>query len=389
LTDDRLESFLLSLRGYSTLAELRSSSFFAQCGGEIEELLLKPEVLNRPDTSPRVRSFLRVAQWNIEKGKRYPRILDTLRNDAHLRWADVILLNESDAGMNRSDNRHLARDLANDLEMNLVFGPAHFELTKGTDEELELPGENRHSMQGNAILSRYPVLEARVLRLPSCFEPFDFHEKRYGWRNCVWAKFVIGERSLWVGSLHLEVRNTPACRAAQLNHVFANLPGSPGEASILGGDLNSNGFPRGTLWRTLRSIQRLASTPPAVLREELCHPERRSEPLFRIAKKAGFLWEGLNSAESTASAPLGNLEDAEILPRALVRIVQKRLAPHQGYLHFKLDWLLGSGVRPLRQGQVCDPCTGVFSVDPGCVSQDRMGAGRISDHAPIFADLLV
>jgi endonuclease/exonuclease/phosphatase family metal-dependent hydrolase len=384
---NRRDYLIENLRKYSTLAELQQSSFFAECRAEIESLLRNPEVCPFPAAAPRLSSFLRIVQWNIEKGKAYAAILENLRSDDILKWADIILLNEADYGMNRSGNRHVARCLSEALQMNLAFGPAHIELTKGVGDELKLEGENCESLQGNAILSRYPILEARVVSLPVCFEPFEFHEKRYGWRSCLWVRLQTGSHTLCVGSIHLEVRNTPRCRALQMEHLLQNLPGGNHAASVLGGDLNTNGFARGTRWRTLASLCRLAIRSSSMMKERFLHPEQGSEPLFRIVKKHGFFWEGLNSAEETACAPLGELEDASLLPRFLVRIVKNRLEPYGGELCFKLDWLVGREVHVLRVEELQDRETGVTSRDPGCVPLARCGSARPSDHRPIYADI--
>lgn len=369
------------------MAELRGSGFFAECAGEIESILSTPEIHACAAAVPRLSSFIRAAQWNIEKGKRWQEVIGLFKSDDRLKWADVILLNEVDQGMVRSGNVHVAFIVASALGMNLAYGPAHIELTKGTDGEWGLPGENQESLQGNAVLSRYPILETRVVPLPVCFEPFEFHEKRYGRRNCLWARLQVDERTVWVGATHLEVRNTPRCRALQMKHLMANLPGSLQDPHLLGGDLNSNGLPRGTRWRALRSIERLVLHDYNELKEELRHPERRTEPLFRFARRAGFDWEGLNSFEETASAPIGNLEEADMLPTFIVRHIRRCLEPYQGHLIFKLDWLLGRGVRPLRAGEADDPGAGIASADPGCIPTERTGPNRISDHVPIFADL--
>jgi endonuclease/exonuclease/phosphatase family metal-dependent hydrolase len=371
---------------YSTLSELRRSLFFTERGAEIESILSTPEIHACAHAVPRLKSFVRAAQWNIEKGKRLDGVVERFQSDNVLKWADVILLNEADHGMLRSGNVHVAAAAAEALGMNLAFGAAHIELTKGS-EELLLQGKNRESLQGNAVLSRHPILEARIVPLPVCFEPFEFHEKRYGRRNCVWARLQVGDRSVWAGSVHLEVRNSPQCRALQMEHILANLPGSGQEPHLLGGDLNSNGFARGTLWRTLHSIERLLLHDPEEVKEELRHPERRTEPLFKHLRRAGFEWEGFNSFEETANAPIGNLEDSSLLPEFLVRYVRRQIEPYGGYLPFKLDWLFGREVCALRADELVDPGSGIAASNPGCISLRRTGPGRISDHSPIFADL--
>jgi len=375
------------LCAYRTLAELRGSAFYAEHGAQIESRLSTPEVRLCASAAPRLNSFVRVVQWNIEKGKHWKEVIEVLEADDRLKWADVLLLNEADKGMLRSGNVHVASEVAGALGMSLAFGAAHLELTKGTGSELELEGGNRESLQGNAVLSRHPILGAKIVSLPVCFEPFEFHEKRYGSRNCVWARLSVGGREAWVGATHLEVRNTPSCRALQMKHLMAGLPGPAGLPCLIGGDLNTSGFARGTRWRTIRSIERLLFHDMEEVKEELRHPERRSEPLFRSAARAGFEWERLNSSDETASTPIGGLEDAGTLPEFVVRHVRRCLEPYGGYLSFKLDWFLGRGIRALRAGETVDPATGVASSSPGCVPMERTGAARISDHNPIFADL--
>ena len=383
-----LQAFWLeNLRKYSTLDELRRSAFFGDCGERLQRFLRTPQIFPFPNAVPRLRSFLRVAQWNIEKGKRFDAIQSRLQSSEILRWADVILLNEADHGMNRSQNRHVARALAERLEMHVAFGPAHFELTKGTGEELSLEGENRESLQGNAVLSRYPVLEGCVVPLPDSFEPYEFQEKRYGRRVCLWVRLQPGKRSLWVGSLHLELRNTPRWRARQMRHVLERLPGKEGDAYLLGGDLNTNTFSRGSAWRAVQSVARLLWASPSATKDRLLHPERGSEPLFKALSRSGFVWEGLNSSEETARAALFSLEEAGLFPELLLDGLRKRLDPYEGYLCFKLDWLVGKNVRPLTGGERTDPRAGVASSGPACLKEENAGSGRISDHRPIYADL--
>ena len=130
------------------MAELRASPFFAECGAEIASILSTPEIKACARAAPRLGSFVRVAQWNIEKGKRLDDVIAHFRSDNALRWADIILLNEADHGMLRSGNIHVASALAEALGMNFAFGAAHIELTKGTEEELHLPGRTGRACRG-------------------------------------------------------------------------------------------------------------------------------------------------------------------------------------------------------------------------------------------------
>jgi endonuclease/exonuclease/phosphatase family metal-dependent hydrolase len=380
---ERRRFLLENLRRYPTLDQLGRTDFFATYGPEIEDLLEHPVIHDYPTATPRLKSFLRVAQWNLEKGTQYRQILETLSSDETLKWADIILLNEADVGMSRSGNRHVAYDLAQSLQMHMVFGAAHLELIGGNGE----PRDNRDSLQGNAVLSRYPVREARIVALPNCFEPYEFQEKRYGGRNCVWARLAVGARSWWVGSTHLEVRNTPQCRARQMQRLLERLAGESDQPYLLGGDFNSNTFRRGTRWRTLAALGRLVMSSPAKVKTELIRPDAGKEPLFEVARAAGFTWQQFNSPEATACAPLDGLEDAGLLPSFIRRSLGNRLEPYQGYLHLKLDWLLARNVGGLKDREMQDPASGVFSAAPGQVSVNRKGPERLSDHSPIYADM--
>ena len=126
---------------------------------------------------------------------------------------------------------------------------------------------------------------------------------------------------------------------------------------------------------------------PVGVQERLRHPERGAEPLFRVAKDAGFDWKELNSSDPTAAASLDVLEDANKIPPVIVELLQKRLEPYNNRLYFKLDWLLGRGVHGLRGGEIRDPGSGVVSVNPGVVHCPQHGPDRISDHLPIYADI--
>jgi len=381
------EDWIENLSKYTTLAELRGSDFFLNNDRRIQSFLQTPQLYRSAGAVPCLSSFLRIVQWNIEKGKCFDSILDCFRNNEILKWADIIILNEADYGMNRSRNRHVAKELAERLNMHMAFGPAHFELTKGTEDDVAIDGENVESLQGNAVLSRYPILNASITPLPVSFEPYEFEEKRFGRRCCLWALVQLRQSLLWVGSVHLELRNTPQCRAVQVAHIMENLPGGDDEAFLIGGDLNTNSFGRGTVWRTIRSVLRLLLHSPARVKEQLLHPDNGLEPLFEIIKQYGFFWETLNSNEETARSAMDTLEESNHLPEFLVDGIKKRLEPYSGYLCFKLDWFLGKRLRALQEEQKFDSGAGATSVNPGRITGRNYGPDRVSDHLPIHVDL--
>ena len=106
--------------------------------------------------------ILRIASWNIERGANFDLIRLALsdpegfrqaaalrgptdmkkqvRIDRQLRTlrdADIVLLNEVDLGMKRTDYRDVARDLAHALGMNYAFGVEFVEVDRLDDLGLE------------------------------------------------------------------------------------------------------------------------------------------------------------------------------------------------------------------------------------------------------------
>jgi endonuclease/exonuclease/phosphatase family metal-dependent hydrolase len=359
----------IGLRAHARLADLRASRFYAEHGRAIEALLETPLIgASAPDALGPPPPALRVVQWNIEKGLRFDAIARQLAGHPVLASADVVMLNEVDLGMARSGNRHVARDLAERLRMNWVFAPAHVELTKGVGTDLEAPGENDVGLQGNAILSRFPIGEVRVVGLPVCFEPYHFHEKRYGRRVGVVARIATASGPLTLAGTHLEVRNTPKCRARQTRALLRALPPGP---ALVAGDFNASTFPRGNVVRTLKGTLRLLGDPDR-LRASLRDAPAR-EPLFAELRRAGFAIDGWNTDEITVVERIGNLEDAKHLPGPLRRALLARLERLGRRLEFRLDWFAGRGVAPRTPRTL-----------HGLADDDGVPC---SDHDPIVVDV--
>ncbi|MCA9727723.1 MAG: hypothetical protein KC729_08565, partial [Candidatus Eisenbacteria bacterium] len=231
-------AFVEAASSCRTEAEFRASRFFRENGEALESVLSKPQIEAHPATRPSGRDDdrLRVVHWNIEKGKELPLIIRRLTTDPVLRAADLYCLNEVDVGMARSGgNAHVARVLAEALGCHSVFVPSYLECTKGPGAEAEAPGENRRGWHGLAILSRIPIESARVVALPHCFDYFDFFEKRFGRRQGLVARIRWQGAPLEVVTTHLEVRNTPACRARQMEALLQGIGAEEPVARVLTG----------------------------------------------------------------------------------------------------------------------------------------------------------
>jgi endonuclease/exonuclease/phosphatase family metal-dependent hydrolase len=226
---------------------------------------------------------LRVVAWNIERGRR----LDLWRSQAAIARADLLLLSEVDKGCARSGNRHVARDLAEQLGLEYAFGPAFFEHTRGAFcERLRTIGRtNAEALHGVSILSRLPIEDAKVVTLPSFRDWSTSRERRDGGRVALIARVRHGDEPISVACTHLELYAHPEERRCQFEAILDALPGG---RCVIGGDLNTTTIHTGSPGAIARLPFRLAREP-SLLRSPEAH-----EPLFAAAEAAGFDFRSCN-----------------------------------------------------------------------------------------------
>jgi endonuclease/exonuclease/phosphatase family metal-dependent hydrolase len=312
--------------------------------------------MQKQDESP---PRIRLVTWNIEKGKRWD-LLEKCLEAESIRRADILCLNEVDDGMARSGNRRIAYEIGDRLGLQVVFGPAFKEFTKGIGDELLAPGENTTALQGNATLSRFPILEFKNVRLPSGFDHTKREEKREGDRHALIARVDCGSgRIITIANAHLEVFSTARCRQRQMKFLLAQIP--PG-AAVITGDFNTNTFNRGNAFHTFQSLAYLLRSD---VKSRALAPWLY-EPLFQDLRAAGFSWESFNDTLATCSVDLSTLEDRFYVPRPL----RTRILNQCRFLPLRLDFISGRGVVPLSAGHTI--------MDLPC---------RPSDHLPITCDL--
>ncbi|MBL8205132.1 MAG: hypothetical protein JNM09_12940 [Blastocatellia bacterium] len=383
------QSLIAELKHFHTKPELLASAVYQKHRAYLTELLETPRIFSATSAQPRLNDFLRIAHWNIEKGKYLDEVIATFQQHPILREADLISINEADVGMNRSAQRFVARELGEALGMHVAFAPCYLEFSKGYGDDLTMPGENTVALQGNAILSRYELLNPRVIALPMCYDHFEHAEKRIGNRNALAVDIERNGQRLSFVTTHLEVRNAPACRAKQIAAIIAELekPAAP-PAAIIAGDFNSNTFARGGMLRTLSGLVRMMISKTETLRREIATPQAR-EPLFALLRQHGFTEAGFNSDDVTCYVPLKILEDSGKLPGFLATAINQQMARYNGQLDFRLDWMIGRAVRSLGSREIFDAATNIASLPPQTIAGLRnQRGGQITDHDPITADLV-
>ena len=317
---------------------------------------------------------LRAVHWNIEHGNWYDQVEAALRNHPQLAGADLLMFNEIDLGMARAGNRDVTADLARALGLNSVFAPLFLETTVGRDDDAHTAAgrENEEGLFGNAVLSRFPIGEARIVPLPSPSQvQFDL-ERMYG-RHAALIVEVLRPGAPFVAvSVHLEVHRTRNHRAAQIRTVMDALHDEQ-RPIVLAGDFNTHTFDRGLWHAPIEGAAALLLAPTHALSQRLLWPDRgRSrEKLFDALRRAGFEWEPFVDHEPTLQLRFDRIDEIRALPPPLEHVVHAWLKWAEKRARLRLDWFAGRG----------------WSGGRGLTVPGLDGPGRASDHAPIVAEL--
>ena len=213
---------------YSELVQLyEQETPPADLQNKLNRLLTTPFVSNsalargaRPllPSSQKLGRFLRIVEWNIERGLEYDaisaaftnpaafaKLMDSKANPAGskerrvilhqvelLKQADVVVLNEVDWGMKRTEYRNVAADLAAALQMNYAYGVEFVEvdpIALGIEKFEEMSAEDRTSLaseigidanryrglHGSAILSRFRLENVKLQ--PFAHQPHNWYKE--------------------------------------------------------------------------------------------------------------------------------------------------------------------------------------------------------------------
>ncbi len=365
-----------ALAAHPTIAALRASAAWPELAPRLERVLgavRAQETPVAPAASTRDRG-VRAVHWNIEHGNRFAQIEAALTQHPELADADLYLLNEVDLGMARSGNRDVAADLARTLGRYAAWAPLLIETTRGRDDDLvhDSGSENTEALFGLAILSRWPLTDARIVALPSP-ERWQFDLERMYGRHIALIVTVERPGAPFVAvAAHLEVHRTRAHRAAQMR-VMMDALGDERRPVLLAGDFNTHTFDRGLPWSVLAGATTLMLTPGAALSRRLRYPDRGAarEPLFDVLRAARFEWDAWVDRTPTLQMRFDRIEEARRLPRLLTLPLDRALAWAESRAALRLDWFAGRG----------------WDAGRGFTVSGLDGPGRASDHAPIVAEI--
>jgi endonuclease/exonuclease/phosphatase family metal-dependent hydrolase len=179
---------------------------------------------------------IRVVNWNINRGLRLQSVIEFLAGAK----ADVILLQECDLNARRTHHLNIAKEIAQKLQMNYVFGREFQELTQGS--------RTSPAYHGQATLSRWPLSNSRIIRFqkqsnfwrPRWFLPdIEPFQERIGGRLALVSDANVAGKTIVTYNLHLESKGDDALRCSQIEETLKDARRYDASTPIvLAGDLN-------------------------------------------------------------------------------------------------------------------------------------------------------
>jgi len=182
---------------------------------------LQPEVGHLLPPAATVPASLRVASFNVHYAHDVPALAESVRANAVLNRADLLLLQEIESHESEGSSR--TRQVAEVLQMNYVYAPAR--------------GTENGGTHGLAVLSRFPLADIEVLELPRY--DLGYRTRR---RIALGVTVDVGGRPLRIYNVHLDTRINVQDRLAQIRPVVEAAERQPLEEVIIGGDFNTNPF---------------------------------------------------------------------------------------------------------------------------------------------------
>lgn len=264
---------------------------------------------------------LKLVVFNVERGKYLDEIEEYIKYHPSLKDPDIIFFNEMDDGMARTGNIDVTAELSKRLSMNYIYGVEFFEITKGNlrDKTAAQDNKNTKGFHGNAILSRYELLEPMIFRLPMAYDWFYDEQKRLGGRNALFAKIRVNNRLIGLVCTHLENRTSPLKRKEQMEFIlkhakeyFNDMP------VIIAGDMNTNTCDGNNEVEFLNFYEnRLSQT------DRVDSPEKY-EPILQFVEDEGFDYKGANVER---------------------KITRRKPFVGKGSLDLNLDWFFVKGLK--------------------------------------------
>ncbi len=293
-----LNQYFPDLLEFESIHKAEKSEVYKKIAPKVLDILNAIVLENyAPEVPPNeTKDSISVAAWNIERGSYLKGIIDKLENHDDLKDKDLYLLTELDYGMARSDNRFVAREIAQKLKLNYAFAPVYIALQKGSGVESEVSGENKQSIHGLALFSKYPIKNVYAVPLPNGKDKMIGKEKRLGYLRALIADIEHPLGEFRAVTVHLDVHCSRKHRRKQVELVLQSLETLPRLPTIFGGDFNTTTYnAQNSTVAILGFWHRVMMGVKRVARDHYPHPDRRFEKgLFDEFRNYGYEYKLFN-----------------------------------------------------------------------------------------------
>lgn len=414
--------------------------------------------------------YIRIASWNINRSfnadniknlflnpdsfasnlkiQNIKKIKKILEQTDILRHSDIIMLSEVDVGMPRSGYKKVIEEFGEAIGYNYAYGVEFLEVdpvqlgledykwsekrtllrNSSSTENSKVDISKYRGLHGNAILSRFPLKNVRILRLPQPYDWYDSEKnepakleiiRRYAveklFKEDVNREIRIGGRIALIAdinvpgfnteitliSTHIENKTSPKYRNKQVKFILENIKNITNPI-ILAGDFNTSGYDASPLkarsflsvpFVIIKSILGIPNiirrySDPTVKNIPIIFPNREKE-LFNTIKETKFSdgksFDFRGQKELSLNRKKGVLSDSN----------ERRLKGFKptfafkrsfGFAKYKLDWIFvkSSLDKPYNE-------KGTYKLAPMCgrtlYELNYAQKDMLSDHAPVTLDI--
>lgn len=284
--------YLDEISGFTT-DELKSLAFTYKPEGELkkklQEHLSMVFVVNRKFNTELNRPYIRIAEWNVERGFHIDEIKEIFLNSESykntytkniaqrhkkdfeielkdFKESDVLCLHEVDIGMPRTKYKNIAKDFSDSLGWNYAYSTEFVEV--GPLFTMSMIEEDKYKgLHGSVIVSKFPIVSTKKIVLPQCYDwykeetkkhtsPVEYlrrglavslfdekimkREVRHGDRHAIVADIKLpNDEIITVASTHFEDRAFPDCRLKQFKFLLEELKNKTTPV-VLAGDFNTS-----------------------------------------------------------------------------------------------------------------------------------------------------
>ncbi len=356
-----LKPFFPELLKFESTAEMEKSAVYQKIKSEAERILnavVQENFSENPKSKVQNPKSVSALAWNIERGNRFDGIVHALEMNPQLKDKDLLLLTELDFGMARSGNRFVARDLARKLKLNYAFAPVYIALQKGSGVEADATGENRESLHGLAMFSKFPLKNVHAVPLPNGKDKMWGKEKRLGYLRALVADIEHPHGDFRAVTVHLDAHSSRRHRRLQMKVILDHLATLKDLPTLIGGDWNTTTYNAQTANHAIAGyFRRVLMGVKNVVKNHYPHPDRYFEKnLFRELETHGFDYRSLN--ETGAGTLHYDVENAayntnlsDWVPQWCFPFIFWAARRVGGRVSARLDWFAGRKITAVGEPQ--------------------------------------